>query len=143
MVGPHARYGLYPRCQTGDPKIAATKADVLLSATMPSVIVELSCDILDRPAQKYRSIRIFHRRARGTIGLFRYQKQKRSLLLHLLGGEDISKPWSLPHQARRQPRRQRPQRQRYPAEPSTAINHKRPPAGIGHLRIPHPRIGSY
>ena len=71
-------------------KLPQQRQTFFFSATMPSVIVELSRDILDRPAKvQVDPVSSTAERVEQSV-YFVTKKQKRSLLLHLLGSEDIS-----------------------------------------------------
>ena len=71
-------------------KLPQQRQTFFFSATMPSVIVELSQDILDRPAKvQVDPVSSTAERVEQSV-YFVPKKQKRSLLLHLLRSEDIS-----------------------------------------------------
>ena len=71
-------------------KLPEQRQTFFFSATMPSVIVELSRDILDRPAKvQVDPVSSTAERVEQSV-YFVTKKQKRSLLLHLLRNEDIS-----------------------------------------------------
>ena len=71
-------------------KLPKQRQTFFFSATMPSAIVELSREILDRPAKvQVDPVSSTAERVEQSV-YFVTKKQKRSLLLHLLRNEDIS-----------------------------------------------------